>query len=237
MTTIYCIMITNSSRMQFINRAIKNFLLQKYTSKKLIIVKHSPEKLIQDKDLMISENIHEFYIDKSSQHFTLGGIRNIALQAFVPKFALWTTWDDDDWRRSDYLDTLYKGLKLNDFDIIFIKNRLEYNQNNGFIFKSCFLNGRAFFLAKHIPKKIYDDLDTLEDTHIENTYHKLNQYVGKLDNEAEIYIRVIHTSNTSPFVKPEKKTIDHYPLHNEYQEFDASESEKQYVENTIKLYF
>ena len=224
-------MITNKNRQKFFDVAIENFEIQTYKHKVLVILNHSRGHPMLTKS---KANYHEFMVDKEHEDFSLGKLRNLALRACVPMGGLWTTFDDDDWRRSDYLETFFKRLKHHDLDLLFMKNRLEYNMNNGFIFRSAFMNGRAFFLAKRILEFEYDDLDTLEDTHIGEDYKKFNKKVGKFNNDPKLYIRVIHNNNTSVFVNAGKESISSYSITNNYQEFDASPDEKRYVNDVMQ---
>jgi hypothetical protein len=232
-------MITNKSRERFIPTAIKNFEMQTYKDKKLIVLNHSYGTKLVKADA--TANVHEYIVNKEQQNFSLGKLRNIALKAFVPIGGLWTPFDDDDWHRSDFLEEFQKRLEYNHLDLLFLKNRLEYNMNNGFIFKSKFLNGWAFFLAKRIEddisQELYDDLDTLEDAHIGERYMKCGKKVGKFENDPKIYIRMIHTTNSSIFVRKEKSTIQEYGSMNNYQEFEASDNEKAYVNHVVEKYF
>ena len=239
MKTIYCIMITNKSRERFISSAIKNFELQTYKEKKLIVLNHSfGTTMINNKDV---KNIHEFVVNKDQQKFSLGKLRNIALKAFVPVGGLWTPFDDDDWHREDFLEEFQNRLEYANLDLLFLKNRLECNMNNGFIFRSKFMNGWAFFLARRIEVEgkieLYDDVETLEDSHVGERYRNAGKKVGKFENDPKIYVRMIHTTNSSIFVRKEKSSIVEYGNLNNYQEFDANEEEKGHVRHVIKNYY
>lgn len=219
-------MITNAKRKHFIDSAIRNFQSQTYRYKTLIIVNHSLPLLLSTS----LSNIHEFYVDKEKQHLTLGALRNLALETFVPNGGLWMSFDDDDWRSPDYLLEFYKRFKYHKLDLLFMKNRLEYNKNNGYVFRSKFEDGRAFFLARKFDNiVVYDDLDTLEDMNIDTRYRDIGKKIRKFNNDPKMYIRVIHTTNTSVYVQPDKTTITKYVKHSNYQEFEATQSEIEYV--------
>mgnify|MGYP001248267730 CR=1 FL=1 len=53
------------------------------------------------------DRILEVFID--NEEIKLGTLRNIALQ-FVPPNAIWTTWDDDDWRHPNYISIMMKKM-------------------------------------------------------------------------------------------------------------------------------
>ena len=230
---IYCIMVTNKNRKRFLPTALVNFAEQTYPNKTLLIINHSPdEKLI----LEPLENVHEFQVNKEQEHFTLGKLRNIALE-FVPDNALWMTNDDDDYKNPDYIALFIKRLLFHNLDILFMKNRLEVNLNNGFIFRSQFRNGRAFFIAKKIREFKYLDLDTIEDKNVRDQYNKANKATAMYDNDPKLYVRAIHNTNTSIFVNNQKSSIVNYTKDNEYQEFEATQEEIDYVNEILGKYY
>jgi hypothetical protein len=220
-------MITNIKRTRFIEYAIKNFNEQTYPNKTLIVINHSPgKKLIPE-----TPNVFEFIVDKEQEHFSLGELRNIALEGFVPNNALWTTFDDDDIRSKYYLEQLCKRILYHNIDLLFLKNRLEYNINNGFVYRSQFKSGMPFFIAKKYNGFKYLNVDSLEDVQVGQDYIKAGKKVAKFNNDSRIYIRVIHNTNTSLFVNNEKNSIVEYDEHNNYREFEATEEEKLFVKN------
>lgn len=241
---IYCIMITKKSREYFIKTALENFVLQNYKKKKLIIINETNDYIVMKDDVSSvyneNKNIFEFHVNKTDQNFTLGKLRNTALELCVPEGSLWTTYDDDDWRNPSYLTNLYNELQKHQADIVFLKNRLEYNMNNKFVFKSQFRNGRAFFLARRYSKikDVYDDVNTIEDVHIADKYRQYGKTnIRVYDNDAKQYIRVIHKDNTSIFVHPDKNQIVNYDSSYDYHEYEATEEEKKYVTSIIDAYF
>jgi hypothetical protein len=233
MEKIYCIMITNIKRNKFIDYAIGNFIEQTYPNKTLIVINHSPgTKLINQK----YDNIFEFIVNKEQENFSLGELRNIALDGFIPNGALWTTYDDDDIRSIYYLEQLAKRIIYHDLDLLFIKNRLEYNLNNEFKFKSQFKTGMPFFIARKYYGFKYLNVDSLEDIRVGQDYIKDGKKVAKFNNDPRIYIRVIHGNNTSLYVKNDKNSIVEYNPDNNYREFEATQEEINYINNKIEKY-
>jgi hypothetical protein len=233
---IYCIMITSDQRQRFIPVGIRNFNMQSYKKKILIILNNSdtPGTLMTDHT---KNNIFEFYVPKKSNGFTLGELRNIALE-FVPKGALWTTWDDDDWRSTSYLESLYNYMKQSKVDIVFIKNRLEYNMNNGFMYRSEFKKAKMpFFLAKRVKGFKYLNKDSLEDIHVADDYNKLGYKIAMMNNDAKMYLRNIHSSNSSVYVDQEKRQILNYANTSHYHEHRVNDKEKTYIEYIISEYY
>jgi glycosyltransferase involved in cell wall biosynthesis len=223
-------MITNKNRKHFIESALLNFKEQTYPNKVLIVINHSPEeKLIT----VPHPNVHEFVVDKSQQHFSLGGLRNIALDGFVPEGGLWTTYDDDDIRAKDYLEQLCKRIVFHGIDLLFLKNRLEYNINNGFVYRSQFKTGMPFFVAKKYTGFKYLEVDTLEDVRVGQDYQKAGKKVAKFNNDPKLYVRVIHNTNTSAYVRNDKNSIVEYDESTNYHEFEATQEEKEYATSMV----
>lgn len=226
-------MVTNKNRKRFLPTALLNFAEQTYSNKVLLIINHSPdEKLI----LEPVKNVHEFQVNKEHEKFTLGKLRNIALE-FIPDNSLWMTNDDDDYKSPDYIEQFVKRLLFHNLDILFMKNRLEVNLNNGFIFRSQFRNGRAFFVAKKNQEFKYLDLDTIEDKDVRDQYTKSNKKTAMFDNDPKLYVRAIHTTNTSIFVNNQKNEIVNYDKNNEYLEFQATQEEIDYVNKIILKFY
>lgn len=228
--TIYCLMITgkDEQRYKFANISITNFKKQTYENKKLIILNHGNQDIVKNKE----SNITEIKMNKT--HLSLGDMRNFGLN-LIPLNSLWITWDDDDWRSDNFLKILYNQLKDN--DVVFIQNRLEYNLNNRFIYKSHFSNGMPFFLTRKIEIIQYLDKDSLEDTEIYNSYVDNNFKIKIIDNDPRMYIRIIHTNNSSLYVQEEKKDIVNYSEESIYSESYPNEEETDYCFNIIKKYF
>lgn len=227
---IYCIMVTGKDmqRYKFANISITNFKRQTYENKKLIILNHGDQDIIHENN----SDIIEIKINK--EHFTLGDIRNFGLN-LVPLNSLWITWDDDDWRSDNFLKILYSHLKDN--DVVFIKNRLEYNLNNKFIFKSHFSNGMPFFLSRKIEIIEYLSKDSLEDIQMYDEYSNNDFKIKIIDNDPRMYIRIIHTNNSSLYVEQEKNNITLYSDDSKYTETNPGEEEIKYCFNIIKKYF
>ena len=62
----------------------------------------------------------------SKDGITLGDLRNISL-SYVPNNEIWTTWDDDDWRSSNYLSILCKMMTNNGAKFIIISASISRN--------------------------------------------------------------------------------------------------------------
>ncbi len=228
---IYCILMTgkNEERYKFVDIALENFLQQTYKNKFMIIVNHGTRMLN-----LPYENIYEVMFNK--QYLTLGDMRNYAID-LIPLNSLWTIWDDDDWRHSKYLDILYKKLIENNSDVVFIKNRLDFNMNNGFVYRCKFDHGMPFFLAKKTEVVRYLPKDSLEDIRLHNDFELNNKKITLIDNDPRLYIRTLHITNTSLYVDNSKSEIVHYSNESKYHEYDAIEREKEYSTKVIDKYF
>lgn len=223
---IYCVMITgkDKSRWQFANIAISNFNEQSYPDKKLIIINEG-----QELGSLNSKNILEIKIDKAGKGLTLGDMRNMAFE-FIPENAIWTLWDDDDWRSKNYLNTLHTNLKDNDY--LFFSKRLEHNLNTGFTWTMELKSGFVIMFGRRNVDCKYDSKDVNEDIVLKD-YIKDNLKYKVLVNDPKIYIRMVHNSNTSVLVNKTKHKIKDTSRNKVYYEYDASIKDKQYVKDIV----
>jgi len=224
---VYCLMITgqNEFRRSYAKISIKNFLLQTYANKNLIILNQSKSSLVS-KDYT---NILEVFIDEPH---SLGTLRNISLQ-FVPPNAIWTTWDDDDWRHTQYLTTMISIFNTKqDIEFMMFQNRLEYNVITNYMFRSKMKHGTMIFFAKQNPYLAFSDKDVLEDVELKQyALGNLKYYI--YNNDPKMYLRLIHQSNTSVYVDPEKHKLKNNQNAKTYFEFEASEADSIYINNII----
>lgn len=228
---INCLMITgkDDDRYKFVNISILNFKKQTYQNKKLLILNHGNKKLnINDKNI-IEININNSFI-------TLGDMRNYAL-TLVPYNSLWITWDDDDWRSDNYLEILYNELYNGNYDAVFIKNRIDYNLNNLFSYECSFKNGMPIFLSKKIENINYLSLNSLEDVNLQDNLKNKKIKIKIIDNDPKLYIRTLHTNNTSLYVDNNKKDIVNYADQSNYKEYNINKTNKEYSDLIIKQYF
>lgn len=228
---IYCVMMTgkNEDRYKFVDIAVKNFNQQTYENKFMIIINHGHRSVN-----VKNKNILEVMFDR--RFLTLGDMRNFSID-LVPLDSLWTIWDDDDWRHSKYLDILYKKLIESKSDVVFLKNRLDFNMNNGFVYRCKFDKGMPFFLAKKTEVVRYLPKDSLEDIRLHNDFELNNKKIVLLDNDPRLYIRTLHITNTSLYVDNSKNTIVNYSDESKYHEYEALDREKTYATEIIKNNF
>ncbi|KAG1675477.1 hypothetical protein FOA52_001776 [Chlamydomonas sp. UWO 241] len=197
--------------------AVLNFKEQTYANKRLIIVNHGAHAVMGgDSD---SSGILERRVVKGAGT-TLGALRNAALD-LVPVGELWTPWDDDDLRSSDFLAKLQRA--MGDADLVAFVRRIEYNCNTGMVWQMTLRSGFVFVLARRDEGFRYKDVDTMEDTELLAHYAGAARAAGAagaagsfgtfgtriLDNDdATMYVRLVHgTSNTSLYVDPNKRSV------------------------------
>lgn len=219
---IYAILITSNTgiRKQFIPIALKNFFMQNYPYKHLIIINHGENCILKRHN----PNITEIMIDKT--HLTLGDLRNIGL-TFVPMNSYWVTYDDDDVRSPHYFRYLMKNIKH--YDAIFLRNRFDYNINNNFVYRCSFNNGMPLIFSKKFMGLKYLEKDTLEDVELQNDMIRLGKRYKVLNNDPILYIRTLHKNNTSSYVDKDKSEIVIYDKNNKYQEYNVSKKVEQKV--------
>jgi hypothetical protein len=227
---VYCLMVTgyNEDRLKYARTSILNFVKQTYKNKKLIIINQSKNKIINNLDKYPS--ILE--VSVSNVNKSLGTLRNISLQ-FVPPNAYWTTWDDDDWRNEKYIQTMMDVLMKHKSNFLMFQNRIEYNILNKFTYKSTLKSGFMTFFAKQDDNLEYEDTSTSEDKVIKDyAIQNLNPYI--YNNDAKMYIRLIHEDNTSVYVNNQKKTLKDTKNNKIYFESKLNQKELEYVSYTIK---
>lgn len=233
---IYCLMITSDARKHFVPIGIQNFMTQNIKDKYLVIINNSETEPKLSKNIS-GNNIYEFHIPKQKNNLSLGDLRNIALE-FVPPGALWTTWDDDDWRAPNYLEQLTSVMSSQKADIVFLKNRLEYNMNNGFSYRSEFKQATMpFFVAKKIAAFKYLNCDSLEDVNVAKEYTRFGKKVYLWNNTPKMYLRNIHGTNSSVYVDNNKRKIVDYASTSHYHEYDVTREEQRYIQYIISEKF
>lgn len=233
---IYCLMVTGKDgHMKYAIESVRNFLDQSYPHKHLIIVNHHPFIKILDtilkenKEKDVQKNIHEFYFPKD-KNVTLGDLRNFSL-SLVPMQALWTLWDDDDWRHENYLDILQQTFLQNKTDILIFTKRYEYNLKTGYVWMMELKKGFPIFFARQNPLIQYNRKNTMEDTDIIPFLQKIGYKIFIYENDPHIYVRISHGNNTSLYVSPNKNKIKDTSSNTIYKEYETSPEEKIYVKN------
>ena len=242
-TPIYCLMITGKTeqRRQFAKIALKNFNIQTYPNKYLVIINedfHSSLKNHANKQKL--DNVMEVMINKQDHGLTLGDLRNISLE-MVPPNAIWTTWDDDDWRHETYLEVLYNRLKTNPSrKYLLYQNRLEHNFKTGFSWKVRIRNGTSIIFAYKDPDIRYDSWNVNEDVVVKK-YILSRVSTGEsiiYDNDPLLYVRFVHTDNTSIYVDSKKKRIrDPVSNMSNVIEYEALLRDIKYIHNVIKKHY
>lgn len=216
-------------RYNFVNVGVKNFVIQTYPHKYLLIVNHGETSISsQIKDIQNATEV------MGPSHFSLGELRNFAI-SLVPINALHTTFDDDDWRHPKFLDMMYNELKQNKADVVFFQNRLDVNLTNSYVYRCKFKNGTPHPLTKNIPVIKYLNKKTLEDIDLYDQYKKHNKRIHVVNNNPKWYIRTIHDTNTSSFVVNTKNAIINYADESSYHEFEANEDEIAYTKKIVNI--
>lgn len=233
--TIYCILITgkNEDRYKFIPIALENFRLQTYKNKKLLVINHGKRKLFPNKN--DNKDVIEIMFEKT-KNFTLGDMRNFSI-SMVPYNSIFCIFDDDDYRHPRFIELLYKEMEKNEADVVFFKNRIDYNINTNFAYRSKFDKGMPFILARKIDNIKYLSKDSLEDIRLHLDYDIQNKKIHIINNDPRWYIRLIHGTNTSLFVDNDKKSIVNYSDESKYHEFILTEKERVYADEIIKKNF
>lgn len=227
---VYCLLITgkDTKRIAYSRLiGVKNFYVQTYPHKTLIIVNHGTEPVL----LQPHENVYEMRVEKGDM--TLGDLRNLSLD-LVPMNGVFCIFDDDDWRSPDYLSIMIDALISSKSVAVFLKNRLEYNLQKHYCFVSHFEQGNTHILGYKIERLRYTSKDTLEDTNLQYDLKSFGKKFLALDNDPKMYLRIIHDNNTSPHARMNPESITVYSKDSYYKESEASPDQTAYAKSIIK---
>lgn len=225
---VYCLMVTSNDehRKPYGRVSVQNFLEQTYSRKHLVIVNLSEDPILS-KEQRGDDRLLEVFVKRNG--LSLGTIRNISLE-LVPPNAWWTLWDDDDWRIDSYLQKLVDWSK--GYDFVMIQNRIEFNTLNGYNYVLTLRSGLMSFFAKRIPALRYENLNTKEDVLIKSTALK-ELRCNIVDNAPTLYLRMIHNTNTSPYVNLSKNSLRDTSKHKDYFERDLQTNEWNYLDKIL----
>ena len=230
---VYCIMITGKdrSRICFAKKSVENFLSQDYKYKKLVIINHSQLPVLNESS---SNTLYEFHVPRSGN--TLGDLRNIALQ-LVPINAIWTLWDDDDYRSTKYLSFLYNNLISSKSDVVLFTRRYECNYNTKFVWEMEIPSGFVIVFAKQDLRVKYLQKDSMEDVQLIDDFRKLGKKINVITNDPSIYIRLVHNNNTSLYVDKYKTKLIDTQKNIKYHEKHVDDSTRNEILKLIDMTF
>ncbi len=123
---IYAMMVTgkSSERAALAQASLKSFVLQRYPNRALVLVNDG------DFDLDLSELPSDRVTSiRPTGRRTLGELRNLGLEA-VPEDALWTYWDDDDWRHPRLLEVQRQVLAKLEVQACLLTQQIKYDLRN-----------------------------------------------------------------------------------------------------------
>jgi hypothetical protein len=230
---IYCIMITGKNNDMYRNKlaqkSLENFNEQTYKNKHLIIINEGNQPVLHT----IQSNVLEMHI----KNHNLGEMRNLALE-LVPPNAIWTTWDDDDYRSPNYLEILFHALhKNNQKKYLMYCNRIDYNINTNFAYRVRIPSGTYIFFCYKDSLIKYDPIPTKEDAIVKKYILAQPETVIYENNDYRLYVRLVHQSNTSLFIKSNKTTLKQQQRPNDYLLEDTLHPEEQRYIDKIKKNF
>ncbi len=222
----------DDDRIAMASVSCRNFFEQDYGGvKRLIIINHHTLKVQVPSNA--HENIIQIHVNRKNN--SLGAMRNIALE-LVPTNALWTTWDDDDYRSPDYLSKLYNCLRKANASAATFINRYEFNSNTNTAWRMTLHSGFVTMLCKKIPGYHYLNKDSLEDINLKDFYSRQHGGIAILKNKPDelMYVRLIHNNNTSLYVDRNKAAPANTSPAGDYGESHVTEQEKQHISQLIQ---
>lgn len=222
---VYCLMVTSndSHRRPFCKASVRNFNEQTYAQKRLIILNLSDTSILSDS----TDDILEVFVERNG--LSLGELRNMSLE-LVPPNAWWTLWDDDDWRCSDYLARFVEWSK--GYDFLMIQNRIEYNTQTKFAYVLTLRTGLMSFFSKRHPLLRYEHVNTKEDVVVKETALRTLK-TRIVDNPSEMYVRMVHGKNTSPYANAQKNSVRETQGHKVYFERELRKEERAYLRKIL----
>lgn len=223
---ITCIMITgkDESREKLARHAIKNFREQTFSPKHLVIINHGPFTLVDQRQDHTMFNVTEIKIDKGDM--TLGDLRNMAFD-FVPYDGLFCVWDDDDYRAPNFLSNMYE--RLQGAQAVCFTKRLEYNAMTLYAWKTELRSGFVHVLATKNYMVRYLSKDSMEDVELLDRMRSTYK-VNVFENDARMYVRLVHSNNTSNYVNPVKNDVVKNAEHANWQEHELNDEERRFIE-------
>jgi glycosyltransferase involved in cell wall biosynthesis len=232
---VYCLMVTlnDPRRQEYIRQSVRNFREQTYVNKRLVIMNQSEsgERILASKEDLADDRMLEVMLPRGN----LGEIRNISLE-MVPLGAIWTLWDDDDWRAPDYLEILEKTMRENDADFLMIRNRIEYVVPTKFAYVATLRSGFMSFFARKTPRPLrYAHLDRLEDKPLKIEARR-TRAVYVLDNPPTMYVRFVHDTNTSPYVNNKRASVRDTSRNSDYFEREIHAREHESLRKILSNY-
>lgn len=231
---IYCLMVTgkDDQRIELAKQSVKNFHEQTYRNKHLIIINHNENKL-RVSSSSSPHQICEFMIDKDDM--SLGALRNLSLYMVPPhQNAIWTLWDDDDYRTPEYLQLLYNEKDRRGVNCLVFTKRYEYNANTNLHWMMELKVGFKIVMCDQHAMIQYLENDTMEDLELLNSIDAAGYSIGIYENDPKIYVRLVHLTNTSLYVRKNKQKVNAGGV--QYKEYDVDANEKKYIDNCINGY-
>ena len=132
---------------------------------------------------------------------------------------------------------MHDTLVYNRADAVFIKRRIEYNLANNFCFISEFSNGTTHIFARKLDNLRYLNINTLEDVNLQEDLIKNKKKFIVIENSPQMYIRIIHNNNTSPYATQYRNKIDIYSDDSNYKEFSITSEYKNYADDIILKHY
>lgn len=227
---IFCLMMTgkDDSRKDFARNALENFHNQTYTSKFMIIVNHGAFNVVERS----RSNVLEIHVPKE---ITLGEMRNTSL-SLIPIGTVFAVFDDDDYRSHDYLSNLKEEMDSCKAWLVCLSNRMEYNLNNNFVWKTFLRQGLpSTIMARRIKEVSYKKVRTMEDVSFIADYKSYGKHTVVMKNDPKQYIRTIHRDNTSLFANKYKcKVYPRTEQNPDFQEDNVSTQDEGWVRNKFR---
>lgn len=198
---ISAVMITGKSpeRYALARVAVSAFLRQTYTHRRLSIVNHGDEPVMTSELTEALTRVpkgHRVGVSENCLRLkagmTLGDLRNRALQNIGS--GLVVIWDDDDYARHDYMETMYDAWHPG--YVVLMQNQIRHDLENN---RSCVKTvrsghvGQSFFELKADRQEMYQSLHKHEDAVLIKEH--FGDKIITIRNDPCLYVRNFHGNN------------------------------------------
>lgn len=130
MPLISCLCVTQTGRLPRLARAVRDFQLQSYPNKQLVVVCEGHGRYHNRVSRMLRKacvDAATVFLPKRAE--TLGGLRNRSIELASGEYIM--QWDDDDQNHYERIERQYRCLVAKKLDAIFLSDMIHYFQGPG----------------------------------------------------------------------------------------------------------
>jgi len=180
---VTAIMLTqNKKRQQLVRMSMHSFFGQTYPHRRLLIINSGIPIFTEDNPP--PPNVKEVVVEYDPK-MTIGELRNIGLEHCETE--LFIAWDDDDWRREDFLQTMADAYE--EGTAVCLRRLTNYDMVNNKIYVMEMKEGTVALSLQPKDRRRYPHTMFCEGVFKEQGPYKI------LDNDPQIFVRLYHGDN------------------------------------------